>query len=336
MIKLLPAAAGLEILPGHEDGIDMRPTLLRVLTDLYLQRPTHTPEDERYYTELALRLIDATDTAQRAALATRLARYPSAPRQVIERLARDAIEVATPILEHSSCLNPDDLEAIAQACGGAHAKIVAGRLARGRTMPSPCNSNLAEWARAEASELSEAFYAACAAERRLILISLDYAMITPSPPLIAMRQTDVWRLELAALQHNTEAVVRELERTLGVTRQAARRIVNDELGEPIVVAAKVINLPGEVLQRLLLFMNPCVGKSVDRVYELAELFREVTCDAARRLMAVWRTAAPTDDQQVGHESMSWRAAAENARRALAEVSCRPPPQHDPRFLSGMR
>ena len=41
---------------GSAHQIDMRPTLLRVLTDLYLQRPAHTAEDERYYTELALLL----------------------------------------------------------------------------------------------------------------------------------------------------------------------------------------------------------------------------------------------------------------------------------------
>src|SRR5262245_26686213 len=91
-----PAFAGLEDLLGlgHGDWIDMRPTLLRVLTDLYLQRPTHTLDDERYYTELALRLIDAVDTPQRAALALRLASYPSAPRPVILQLAYGAIDVA--------------------------------------------------------------------------------------------------------------------------------------------------------------------------------------------------------------------------------------------------
>ena len=75
----------------------MRTTLLRVLTHLYLQRPTHPPEDEHYYTELALRLIDAADLSERAALAARLAPYPSAPQAVIARLARDVIEVAAPI-----------------------------------------------------------------------------------------------------------------------------------------------------------------------------------------------------------------------------------------------
>src|SRR5438874_9190428 len=98
MIKPPPAFAGLEGLleHGQREGFDIRPTLLRVLTDLYLQKPTHTLEDERYYTELALRLIGSTDVSTRAAIAERLATYPAAPRPVIERLARDVIEVAAP------------------------------------------------------------------------------------------------------------------------------------------------------------------------------------------------------------------------------------------------
>src|SRR5437016_14678609 len=88
--------------PGNQ--IDMRPTLLRVLTDLYLQRPTHTPEDERYYTELALRLIEAADTPTRVALAERLATYAAAPRLLVLRLARERIEVARPVLRQSPVL----------------------------------------------------------------------------------------------------------------------------------------------------------------------------------------------------------------------------------------
>ena len=86
---------------GDGNGIDMRPILLRVLTDLYLQRATHTPEDEHYYTELVLRLIEAADVSDRAALAARLAPHPSAPARVIERLARDVLDVAVPVLKHS-------------------------------------------------------------------------------------------------------------------------------------------------------------------------------------------------------------------------------------------
>jgi hypothetical protein len=331
-----PAAfAGLEDLLdlGHGGGIDMRPTLLRVLTDLYLQRSTHTPDDERYYTELALRLIDATDIAQRAALAARLASYPSAPRPVLLRLANDVVEVAASILEHSPGLSPSDLAAIAEERGAAHADIIARRpLAAPPAMQAPGPAS-APSGKAEASELAELFFAADAAERRLILINLDHAVLAPAPTPSATQSVDIWRLESATLQHNTEIVLRELERTLGLARTQARRIVDDELGEPIVVAAKAMEVPADVLQRMLLFMNPCVGQSVERVYQLAELYSEISVDAARRLVAIWREAEVAESKPPRHEPVTWRAAAENARRALSEVSRRPALQHEGRLRS---
>ena len=36
---------------GARTGADMRPTLLRVLTDLYVHRLSHTPEEERHFKE---------------------------------------------------------------------------------------------------------------------------------------------------------------------------------------------------------------------------------------------------------------------------------------------
>src|ERR1700693_3044413 len=74
---------------GLRSGVDMRPTLLRVLTDLYVQKLTHTADEERHYTELALRLLDSVDAAARAPVAARLARHLSPPLRVIEHLAAD-------------------------------------------------------------------------------------------------------------------------------------------------------------------------------------------------------------------------------------------------------
>jgi hypothetical protein len=309
---------------GHQ--IDMRPTLLRVLTDLYLQRPAHTAEDERYYTELALRLIDATDLAARAALAERLASCPCAPRQVIERLARDELEVAAPILDRSPCLTSSDLDAIANELGGAHADLIAKRRSR-RAAPGlePSRSSAVQ-----AAELSELFYAAGAAERRWILIGLDYAPIEPSRPRAFMQRTDTWRREAAALQQNSEIVARELERTLAISRTQARRIITDESGEPIVVAAKAMDLPTDVVQRVLLFMNPRIGQSVDRVYELAELYREIAVNAARRLVMIWREADKHERSSAHQPPVAWRTAADNARRVLSEVSRRPVRMRDMR------
>jgi hypothetical protein len=321
---LEPSAAfpGLEDLVdlGGDTTIDMRPTLLRVLTDLYLQRPTHTPEDERYYTELALRLIEAADARTRAALAERLATYAAAPRLLVLRLARERIEVARPVLRQSPVLTKDDLDAIAAELGGVHAELIAARALEQIPLS---RTQQQQRAAEQALELVELFYAAGATERRWILLNLDYAAIAPCEPAPAMQRADIWRLETAALQHQTETVVREFGRALGLSREQVNRILNDVGGEPIVVAARAMNVPADVLQRMLLFLKAEVGHSVDRVYELSELFTQLSVASARRMLAIWRAVDSGANTRMQHESVPWRAAAENARRALSEVPRRP-------------
>ena len=184
-------------------------------------------------------------------------------------------------------------------------------------------------AASDAGELCELFFAAGGPERRLILLNLDYAPTEPAVLPAALQRADIWRLETAALRHETDVVMRELQRALGVSSQQARRIVDDELGEPIVVAAKAMNLPADMLQRLLLFLNFKVGQSVDRVYELISLYSAVSVDAARRLVAIWREADPAKLTPTRHQSLPWHHAAENARRALSEIS-RPATEQAPR------
>jgi hypothetical protein len=344
MAKPPPTFASLEGLleHGQRDGFDIRPTLLRVLTDLYLQKPAHPGEDERYYTELALRLLGSTDVTARTAVADRLARYPAAPRAVILRLARDVIDVAGPVLRHSPCLTAADLAEVAAECGAAHAAIVANRLPA--AMPSP-RATAAEPAPevavdaeadadhrdgAQASELTELFFAVGSAERREILINLDYT--TPAPFGIAGERGSeiVARLETAALAHNTEAFAREVESAFGIAGTLARRIVGDELGEPIVVITKALRAPRAVVERILLFINPRIGQSVHRVYELATRYDEISTQAALRLVAIWREGhpreeAPTRRDPSGRRPLieSLRLASSGGRRLSAPREARP-------------
>jgi len=95
------------------------------------------------------------------------------------------------------------------------------------------------------------------------------------------------------------------------------------MGEPVVVAAKAMELPTDVLQRILLFMNPRVGQSVDRVYELAGLYADITTDAARHLIGIWRDADPPDPRLAKHVAL-WQDAVEQARTALSDIARRTP------------
>jgi hypothetical protein len=377
MMKL-PNLAGFEgLIDLDRRGVDIRPTLLRVLTDQYLHRRVHTLAEERQYTELTLRLLDETDVPARTAVATRLAAHANAPRAIILRLARDVLTVAEPVLRSSPQLAPADLDAIARERGSTYAAIIAERrlpqpalqsaprpsasLAAARPsqpqQPAPpqrqarpvspagtddtaevsvaLNANTPnvkphiqpdmtpDVTPAEAKELCGLFFAADSLERRLILISLEFLPTAPPALPVAMQQTDIWRFESSALQHKTEAVLRELERALGISRQTALRIVEDDRGEPIVAAAKAMELPADVLQRILLFMNPRVGQSVDRVYELAGLYADITVNAALRLIGIWRDADPPDMRTAKHAAL-WQDAVEQARTALSDITRRVP------------
>ena len=53
---------------SRREGVDIRPTLLRVLTDLYVQTNAHSADEERQFVELTSRLIEQVDDATRAAV----------------------------------------------------------------------------------------------------------------------------------------------------------------------------------------------------------------------------------------------------------------------------
>ncbi len=256
------------------DGVDIRPTLLRVLTDLYVQKPSHTPEEEAQYVELAGRLIDEADASTRAAVHARLSTYPRAPLALLRRLA----------------LPPASAE-------------------RGEMPPE--------------HELGELFFTASPDERRLILTNLDsVAARAPRRPTPAESEV-IRRLENAALARNTGEFARMLERALGINIVIAERITRDHFGEPIVVAAKVLGMRAEVLQRILLFLNPVVGQSVQRVYELAQLFDEMTHTAAAEMVSIWQRAYT----RAAHAPATWDDERKSAR-AASEPARHRAPQRD--------
>ena len=219
---------------GLRNGVDMRPTLLRILTDLYVQKLTHTPDEERHYTELALRLLEAVDAPTRSAVASRLARHLSPPLKVVQRLAGDLPEVAAALRSHPLLPPSAPIDAVAP-----HPAVMPvaeddatddGDLFA--ATPRAIDS-------ATAGELNELFFAANTNERRLILLNLEIVAPLPAGRIDVARDPSVGqRLEAAALGRSREDFAQQLVRSLQIPREQARRIVGDDLGEPVVVAAK--------------------------------------------------------------------------------------------------
>lgn len=247
------------------DGVDIRPTLLRVLTDLYVQKATHTAYEETQYVELALGLIQSADEPTRAAVQASLRNYAAAPKAVLEALGgQPAPPAPRPMAEA--------MQEIAQAMAQEMARRSAAEPAP-PAAPAP-------------DDLVEVFFAASASDRRLVLANLDVVDGPRLRPLAAAHET-VAQLEMAALQRDPDAFCRTLMRDLGLDRRLAERIVQDNLGEGLVIVAKAIGMKAAVLQRILLFLNPAIGQSVDRVYDLANLFDEISTQAAAHLLSTW-------------------------------------------------
>lgn len=309
---------------GLRSGVDMRPTLLRVLTDLYVQKLTHTPDEERHYTELALRLLDAVDVATRAAVAGRLARHLSPPMRVIQRLAVDLPEIAVLIREHRvlhRSAQENELAAPVAAVADVREEAPLGSTERHHEAPSP------DFIAADiASELNELFFAASAEERRLILLNLEIAAPLPVGHVRLVREAAVGRqLEAAALAHNREDFAQRLAHSLEIPRAQARRIASDVLGEPIVVAAKAIAMPRDVVYRILLFVNTTVGHSVERVHTLATLYDELPTQAAEHMVTIWQALHRYEREK--HRPLVWNDEARaRARTATAAVRRAPASQ----------
>jgi hypothetical protein len=287
---------------GPRAGPDMRPTLLRVLTELYLQKSTHTADEERHYTELALRLLDAVDTGTRAAIAERLARYPSPPIRVIERLAGDLPEFAAWVRTPVTRFPPP--------FAAAERAAKSNRLA-----PFPADI---------ASELDELFFAANADERRLILLNLDVFAPYPTQRVQLSPAAELGdRLEAAVLSRNREAFAQQLAQALQISRAQARRLADDDLGEPIVTAAKAVNIGRGALYRMLLFVNIRIGHSVARVQALAELHHVLPKQSAEHMVAIWQSLPKTDRPVEQHRAVSWEDNVAPPRAGI------PIPRHGP-------
>ncbi|MBI4367049.1 MAG: hypothetical protein HY543_09545, partial [Deltaproteobacteria bacterium] len=175
----------------------------------------------------------------------------------------------------------------------------------------PSNASGSNHIQAECDDLIDMFFAAGPAERRLILTNLDAAAETPLRQQAVVSSEVIRRLETAALQRNIGEFSRVLERVLGINQALAERIARDHLGEPIVVAAKAFGMQAAVFQRVLLFLNPVIGQSVERVHDLARLFDDLSIQAAGRMVAIWRK---TESQsRPVHEPVHWDDERRGAR-----------------------
>jgi hypothetical protein len=291
---------------SKRSGIDMRPTLLRVLTDLYVHRLSHSADEERHYTELALPMLEAVDVPTRIAVAKRFAHYQRPPLRVLQWLARDLPMVAGELRSHPPLQAPG---AVPRGNGAAAPDKIDPPGEEHQLRP-PVESIDA----AAATELNELFFTATTTERRLILLNMH--VVDPHPTLrnrIVTGASIGQELEGAVLTGKREHFAARLAQALRISHEQARRIANDELGEPVLVAAKTLALRRDVLYRILMFVNPAVGHSVERVHTLAALYDALQAQAAEAMLAIWQALPATERARFGHRTQLQEESRPRAR-----------------------
>jgi hypothetical protein len=266
-----PGFDGLMTLSRRE-GVDIRPTLLRVLTDLYVQTNAHSADEARQFVELTSRLIDQVDDATRAAVRARLAVYPATPPEVLRRLGLKSTgpDAHMPLAREIPA-KPSEAPPVKPP---SEAQI---RMASNLSMQPK-----------DAAEINEMFSRASASERAQILHNLQETPLRASARIPAARaRRAIETLEMAAFAADVENFTLELGETLILPARVAAGVVDDSGGEPMACAMKALDMPSPVFQRVLLFLKPEFA-TVHNVYRLSRLYDRLSERSALVMLAAWR------------------------------------------------
>src|ERR1700712_1065909 len=269
---LFPGFDGLMTLSRRE-GVDIRPTLLRVLTDLYVQATAHSADEERQFVELTSRLIDQVDDATRAAVRARRWVYPPTPAGVMLKLG----------LRRS---HPAQIVPVASAIPSAPPEAAPVKAPTEAQLRMASNLSMRP---NDAAEISDMFFAASASERALILHNLADTPLKASARIPAARATRAIQiLEMAAYAQDNESFALEIGEALILPARIATQGFNDPGGEPLACAVRALDMPSAAFQRVLMFLNPEFGSSVNNVYRLSRLYDRLTERSALVMLAAWR------------------------------------------------
>jgi hypothetical protein len=216
-------------------------------------------------------------SATRAAVRARLAIYPAAPLAVLKKLG---LKPAT----------SDSRGLLAREIPSAPTEPTSTPVKQPTEAELRIASNLSMQPK-DAAEINDMFSRASASERALILHNLQDTPLRAAARIPAARaRRAVETLEMAAFAEDVENFTLELGETLILPWRVATQLVNDPGGEPLACAAKALAMPGPVFQRVLLFLKPDFGSSVQTVYRLSRLYERLSERSALVMLAAWRGA----------------------------------------------
>lgn len=307
---------------------DRDATLLRAATALFCQEPYHDRDAIRRFEQLAIHLLPKLSDSDRAYIAALLGGRSDAPTSVMRTLARDTIEIASPVLRHSPVLSTIDLLGVIAVTGPEHHKLIAGRtdlsadvlraLAIARQKAAAArhkNRTSDDESAAPAAVTPAAVERSVAAPVRPTMPTPDFGAFLASPPahrlwilaeaasrgLAAGETTPARQLDqllrrnyaqaqivTAAKRGDRSGMLAGFSSALGLAVEIVTRLFDDYSGEPLVLMIKGAGLSVSDGNTVLLLGNKRIGESVDDFFRLAELLASLEQSTADAFVAAWR------------------------------------------------
>lgn len=307
---------------GREGGLNMKPILLRVITDQFVSKPRHPAADIRQYEELALQLIPEADLAVAANVAKRLGAHVDAPPSVIEKLLDRGREVAAAVFASGAPLDRATLADRAEWGSLAEAIAIAGRknldagtaaalarrqetevlcvLAANKQAPLDAHaiSYLLQRGRTDRElglvllartdlriDKSPLFLLANPEQRAEMLAAARHAIPAPPGGNTRLPQRDLDALADLAAAQNWGLFTIEFAMRLGCDPRGIQEIIRDKSGEPLAVALAALGMEPADAARIFLSSEPGISHSVDRIRTLTRITSDLPLHGARRLMS---------------------------------------------------
>jgi uncharacterized protein (DUF2336 family) len=317
---LLSGLEGLVAL-GKDGGLNMKPILLRVITDQFVSKPKHPIADIRQYEELALQLLPHADVASAVIVAKHLGPHTEAPPSIIEKLLDKNPEVAAALFATPARIDAAKLAERAEWGSVAEAVAIAGRstldartaaglarrqetevlcaLAANKDAPLDAHAisfllqrgrtdrelGLVLLARTDLTIDKSALFLLANAEQRAGMLAAaraaDHGLRGESR---RMPQRDLHALADLAASQKWGLFAIELAMRLGCDPRGVQAIIRDKSGEPLAVALAALGMQPADAARIFLSSEPDISHSVDRIRTLTRIASDLSVNAARHLM----------------------------------------------------
>jgi uncharacterized protein (DUF2336 family) len=324
MSDLLPPSLDALMAMARQEGLDMKPVLLRVLTDMFIATGAHSRDEEAQFEEIASTLVRQVDSDTAAIVACKLAEYRHTPASVGEALVArgddasriilaDAAWLPRRIVTSQALVGERLLAAAVAARPDLDADLMAILLERrdpifdvtlaanlSVTLPRPVLDEILARGRHDAAIARALLFRPdlSASERCVLFLHADRAdrtrIIEEAEQFVAMSGRNRQRrsapvdlvvtLETAAMVNDAESFASLLGLSLGVSADTVAPLIADRSGEALALAYAALGIDDEAATRLFMFRDPLVGHSTERVFALTNLVRRVSFAAAEKIV----------------------------------------------------